>query len=205
MEPFSSGGDPMKRLMKMGTVLFVVLLAALSVPTVRAETLTVALDQNRYMPSFDPRAYERYRGLRVYMPSFTSRAENTGMNYYYGAGQSALYTGYPTLESYAWYCFEKALKRVGLQVFDHEAVPGMGEMRVTILSLSAGEFVFAVELYRAGLIKLSHQEFRVVLPPAPGGRDPGELERYAYLMMDRAVTRVLDDPSFERTLRGVAR
>jgi len=195
----------MKRAMKTRAAFLLVLACCLSAPWARAETLTVSLDQNKYMPRFDPRAYERYRGVRVCMPSFTSRAENTGMNYYYGAGQSVLYTGYPTLESYAWYCFEKALKRAGLQVFDHEAVPGMGEMRVTILSLSAEEFVFAVELYRAGLIKLSHQEFRIVLPPAPGDRDPGELERYAYLMMDRAVTRVLDDPSFERTLRVVAK
>jgi hypothetical protein len=195
----------MTRAMGPIAAFLLVLALCLSAPWVQAETLTVSLDQNEYRPQFDPKAFLRYEGVRIYMPSFTSRAENTGMNYYYGAGQSVLYTGYPTLESYAWYCFEKALKRAGLMVSDHETVPGMGEMRITILSLSAEEFVFAVELYRAGLIKLSHQEFRIVLPPAPGGRDPGELERYAYLMMDRAVTRVLDDPSFERTLRVVAR
>lgn len=195
----------MKQAMKAATVFFLVCAACLSSSPVGAESLTVSLDQGRYKPQFDPAAYGRYRGVQIYMPSFTSRADNTGMNYYYGAKESVVYTAYPTLESYSWYCFEKALKASGLKVYDYEAVKGMGEMRVVIQYLSAEEFVFAVELYRAGLIRMSHQEFRVVMPPVPDGKDGKALEANAYLLMDRAVTRLLDDPSFERTLRAVAK
>ncbi|PKN32575.1 MAG: hypothetical protein CVU61_17495 [Deltaproteobacteria bacterium HGW-Deltaproteobacteria-19] len=193
----------MKRVVKAGVIVLIVLMACLPVSWVYAEPLTVSLDQNRYKPRFDPQAYGRYQGVPIYMPSFTSRAENSGMNYYYGAKETVTYTGYPTLESYAWYCFEKALKSAGLKVYDYEAVKGMGEMRITILSLSAEEFVFAVVFYRAGLIELGYLEYRIVMPSLPAGKDAKALEENAYLMMDRAVTRILDDPSFEKTLRAV--
>ncbi|MGV8079778.1 MAG: hypothetical protein AB2L22_06940 [Syntrophales bacterium] len=195
----------MKRALTAGMVFFIFFLMSLPVPGVHAGSPVVSLEQNRYRPQFDAKAYGRYGGLQVYMPSFTSRAANSGMNYYYGAKESVVYTAYPTLESYAWYCFERALSTAGLRVSDHEAVPGMGEMRVTILSFSAEEFVFAVELYRAGLIKIGYQEFRVVMPPLPAGKDAQALEGHAYLMMDRAVTAMLDDASFERTLRAVTK
>ncbi|GEM_PF-3398383 len=194
----------MNRVLRTAVLFFVVILAWLPVSRGHAESLTISLDRERYHPQFDAAAYGRYQGVQIFMSSFTSRAKNTGMNYYYGQRETVAYTGYPTLESYAWYCFEKALRAAGFKVYDYEAVRGMGEMKITILSWSAEEFVIAVALYRAGLIRLGYLEYRVVLPSLPVHADAKTLEENAYRMMDRAVTAMLDDPSFERMLRVVA-
>ena len=54
-------------------------------------------------------------------------------------------------------------------------------------------------------VRQGHRSLRVVMPPLPAGKDAQALEGHAYLMMDRAVTAMLDDASFERTLRAVTK
>ncbi|MBM4356430.1 MAG: hypothetical protein FJ109_21985 [Deltaproteobacteria bacterium] len=174
--------------------------AALLVMSCAAGGTYVFVSQDRYVPKLPPEA-EDYRGRTVYMPGFENRAEDTSVFYYYSPDRSATYEGAPSLQSYLWYCFEKALKKAGMAVY-HEGGPvGAPELWIAILSWTDRKLVVEVVLLKE-TVEVYRAKFTIHGKPPVDGQ-PEQLEKAAYQMIDNAVAGILRDRAFGEVFSGV--
>lgn len=159
----------------------------------------VYVKQDAYSPQL-PDNLNVYRGAAVHLASFTNRAENTSMFYYYSPDYSVTYEGAPSLQSYLWYCFEKALLSLGMKVYSGEDNPPVEvpEVQLTFTSLTDQEFKFEVVVLK-GNQQIFKNSYAIAAPP-PKQQKPAALEQRAYRMVDAAVSAVLSDPAFQQSL-----
>ena len=178
-----------------------------------------ALKQDSYAPDLRAADYGRLKGKTVLMYNFTNNAANTKAWGYYSADNKIYYEAPVHLESYLWYCFQKAFQHVGIKVLDQSyggaynpfwwagapppqaraAVPsGTAEFQFVLMSMTDQECKFQSMVYKNGESKF--QKDFVVTVPASTSQDKTELEKRAYAMVDQMVTVLFKDRDFQRAL-----
>lgn len=161
--------------------------------------LKIWVRQEVYTPQLD-KQLQIYKGTAVYLNSFTNRAENTSIFYYYSPDGKMKYEGAPTIASYLWYSFRKAFLSVGMRVYEDAAPPDIPEVLLTFTSLTDQQFVFTSEVLKEKQLACSRQ-FTITEPP-PTSMEPSALEQRAYKMIDSAVSTLLLDKEFQKAVLG---
>lgn len=177
----------------------------------------VAMSYEKYSPSFRAADYSYFKGKKVALASFQNQAQNTKAWGYFSADDKYMYEGNATLESYYWYCFQKAFRHIGVKVVDYEsddryyhhrywwgapgpgayrAPKGVSEFQFIITSMTDQELKFKALIFRNGETKLD-KAFAVTMPPA-GTDNLSELEKRAYRLVDLAFTTIMKDRDFRK-------
>ena len=184
----------------------------------------VTMKQDSYTPVFRAADYGRMKGKTVLLYNFTNTATNTKAWGYYSADNKVYYEATTQLESYLWYCFQKAFQYAGAKVLDQSyggayggayhpfwwagapppqaraaALPsGTAEFQLVLMSMTDQECKFQVMVFKKGETKFQ-KEF-IVTMPATTSQDKAELEKRAYAMVDQMVIAVLKDRDFQKAL-----
>lgn len=177
----------------------------------------VSMSYEKYSPSFRASDYSYFKGKKVVLASFQNQAQNTKSWGYYSADNKYMYEGNATLESYYWYCFQKAFRHIGVNVVDYlsddryyhhrhwwgapgpgsyRAPKGVSEFQLILTSMTDQEFKFKALVFKNGETKLD-KEFTVKMAPAGTDKVP-ELERRSYRLVDAAFTTIIKDKDFRR-------
>ena len=90
----------------------------------------IYLSSSEYVSGIHAGDFSAYRGKSLLMPSFTNRAENTSIFYWYGA-DGRRYGG-PLLTSFFWYVFKEDFNHIGVTVFDKGAPAGSATLEVQL-------------------------------------------------------------------------
>jgi len=180
----------------------------------------VVLNQENYVPTFRAADYSRFKGKTVIMDNFTNQAANTKRWGYYSADNKFYYEATNYLESHLWFCFQKAFQHTGMKVYDQTygygaypyhpywwgpvppparpqaALKDAVEFQLVLMSMTDQEAKFQIFLFKGGEQKFQ-KDYVVTLPALPS-QDPKELEKNAYLLIDRMVTAVFQDKEFRK-------
>jgi hypothetical protein len=187
-----------------------------------AASSKILMKQGKYTPQFRAGDYSHYKGKKLILAGFTNQAGNTKAWSYNSADNKYMYEGDAQLESYYWYCFQKAFRHIGVNVVDYyygggprpyhhgywwgygydpgpearRAARGVPEFGITLTSLTDQEFSFKVYVYKNGETKLE-KDFTVKMSAA-GTDNPADLERRSYRLVDLAFTTIMKDKDFQR-------
>jgi hypothetical protein len=186
--------NPKRRISRIAFVPLIILI--LSLPACR--DIEVMIQEDRYTPSFRSSEYSRYKGKSLYLSSFENKADNTFLWGYQSQDRQVTYKSQVSvLESFFWYCFEKAFRSIGMGVYEQGPPPaGVPEFRFTLISLHDQEFKYKVALFRNGF-QLFEKNYTVTMPPM-GTENIPELEKRVYKLVDLAFTTILKDPEFSK-------
>ena len=159
----------------------------------------VYVQQDKYNPQLHENL-NVYKGTPVFLSNFTNRADNTSMFYYYSPDYGVTYEGSPSLQSYLWYCFQKAMTSLGMKVYSREDNPPAEapEIQLVFTSLTDQEFKFEVTVLK-GKQEVYKNSYAIAAPPSKDMR-PVALEERAYRMVDAAISTVLFDQKFQQSL-----
>jgi len=189
-----------------------------------AASSKIKMTQSKYSPQFRAGDYSRYKGKKLVLTGFTNQAGNTKAWSYNSTDNKYMYEGDAQLESYYWYCFQKAFRHIGVNIIDYNygggprpyasgyrygwgygyapsaeearAAKGVPEFGLTLTSLTDQEFRFKVYLYKNGETKLE-KDF-VVTMTAAGTDNTADLENRTYRLVDLAFTTIMKDKDFQR-------
>ncbi|MDD5170851.1 MAG: hypothetical protein PHN75_18695 [Syntrophales bacterium] len=179
----------------------------------------IAVKQDSYAPTFKSGEFGRFKGKTVIMDNFMNSAANTKSWGYYSSDKKVYYEASTQLESYLWYCFQKAFQHVGMKVLDQSyggyypygwwwGVPppppqvrpnvpkGTAEFQLVLTSMTDQECKFQVQVFKNGESKFQ-KEFTATMSPA-ATEDKGELEKRSYRMIDQMVVTVFKDRDFQK-------
>jgi hypothetical protein len=159
----------------------------------------IYLSSSEYVPGIHAGDFSPFRGKSVLMPSFSNRAENTSIFYWYGA-EGRRYGG-PVLTSFFWYVFKEDFNHIGVNVFDKGAPAGSPQLDVELVSLTESSFDLAVRLTPVQGQAL-RKNFHIAGPPVTGDDDYA-LKWRAYHMVDLAFASIIDDAEFRAAFVGV--
>lgn len=177
------------------------LLAIALVPALGGCTRWIALDSDRYQPSFT-QDLSAYAGHSVVLPDVIDADPATYEQDFTDAERTTWYSSsayYEAMESYLWYVFAKALETIGMTVGDDPAAP---RLQFAMVSLSEATYRFRVDVTRSGRLVL-RKEYEASLPVLRGAERTDEaLERRIDRMVDELVQTVFTDPEFEQALLG---
>ena len=159
----------------------------------------VYIQQDKYSPQLHENL-NVYKGTAVFLSDFTNRADNTSRFYYYSPDYGVTYEGSPSLQSYLWYCFQKAMTGLGMTVHSRDDNPPaeVPEVQLVFTSLTDQEFKFEVTVLK-GKQEVYKNSYAIAAPPSKDKR-PVALEERAYRMVDAAVSTVLFDQKFQQSL-----
>lgn len=159
----------------------------------------VYIQQDKYNPQLHENL-NVYKGTAVFLSDFTNRADNTSMFYYYSPDFGVTYEGSPSLQSYLWYCFQKAMISLGMKVYTAEDNPpaDVPQIQLVFTSLTDQDFKFEVTVLK-GNQEVYKNSYAIAAPPAKDKR-PVALEERAYRMVDAAISAVLFDQKFQQSL-----
>jgi hypothetical protein len=187
-----------------------VILAVVTLLAAVCLTTTVTLKHNSYVPSFDPEEFRDYRGRSIYLPSFSNRADNTTVWYYYSLDKKRKYQ-MSNLEDFYWNCYRDAFIHAGVFVYEdyygsqgvdlqEKLKQGLREFKLQLSSLTDTEYRFIVTLYDRGDIAFQR---KFIIPMAqPETEDRALLEDRAFKMIDKSFRTVLKDPDFRAAFFG---
>ena len=189
-----------------------------------AASSKIKMTQSKYTPQFHAGDYSRYKGKKLIITGFTNQAGNTKAWSYNSADNKYMYEGDAQLESYYWYCFQKAFRHIGVSIVDYNygggprpyasgyrygwgygyapspeearSAKGVPEFGLTLTSLTDQEFRFKVYLYKNGETKLE-KDF-VVTMAAAGTDNTADLENRTYRLVDLAFTTIMKDKDFQK-------
>jgi len=159
----------------------------------------VKLDYNKYDPSVSQN--QVFKGKKVALLAFTNRAGETSMFYYFRPGGDLAYDTNELVESYVWYCFRNAFRKAGMQVLEDVQQKSVPDFHLTITRLDEGNFEFVVNFTKDNF-SLMKKKYAVQADQVRGGADdPAALEKNAYLLINKAISAVLEDPEFQDNLQ----
>jgi hypothetical protein len=177
----------------------------------------VTMKQESYTPGFRSADFGRYKGKTVILDNFINQATNTKTWGYNSADNKVYYEATTHLESYLWYCFQKAFQQMGMKVYDQTyggywhpyhpywwgaappprapvAVKGATEFQLILTSMTDQEAKFQVLLLKNGENKLQ-KDYTVTVKPV-SSQDTKELEKGAYKLIDQMIITVFKDREF---------
>ncbi len=180
----------------------------------------VTMKQENYTPGFRSADFGRYKGKTVILDNFINQAANTKTWGYNSADNKVYYEATTHLESYLWYCFQKAFQQMGMKVYDQTyggywhpyhpywwgaappppraqaAVKGATEFQLILTSMTDREAKFQVLLLKNGENKLQKDYTATVQPVS--SQDANVLEKGAYKLVDQMITTIFKDRDFQK-------
>jgi hypothetical protein len=179
----------------------------------------VTLKQESYTPGVRSAELGHFKGKTVILDNFINQAANTKAWGYNSADNKTYYEATTHLESYLWYCFQKAFQQMGMKVYDQSyggywnpyhpywwgaappprapaAVKGATEFQLILTSMTDQEAKFQVLLLKNGENKLQ-KDYTVTVKPVTS-QDTKELEKGAYKLIDQMIITVFKDREFLR-------
>ena len=179
----------------------------------------VTMKQESYTPGFRTADFSRYKGKTVILDNFINQAANTKTWGYNSADNKVYYEATTHLESYLWYCFQKAFQQMGMKVYDQTyggywnpyhpywwgaappprapaAVKGATEFQLILTSMTDQEAKFQVLLLKNGENKLQ-KDYTVTAHPV-SSQDAKELEKGAYKLVDQMIITIFRDRDFQK-------
>ena len=162
----------------------------------------VMLDKDSYSPNLSGKL-EGYKNKEVFLADFENQAEDTRIWYYYSPDRNTTYEASPTLHSYLWYCWEKALWKLDLRrVYRDESPSGdIPELRLVFTAWSDRNFLCSVTILKKAAVVFS-KSFDVKFDePAP--TDTAQLEQRAYRQMDGIISTILSDDGVKKALEAL--
>ena len=169
--------------------------------TANAKKIKIWVQQDKYTPNMDT-SLEAYKKVKIFLANFENKAENTTIWYYYGKdskGKKVTYEGAPSLQSYLWYCFEKAMLGAGMSVY-RDTAPNLStpELQLTFSSWTDLAFDCEVSLL-ANRQQLFRKTFNITFEPATSD-DPAQLEQRAYKQMDKIISTIMSEEKLKGTI-----
>lgn len=173
----------------------------------------ITIKHDTYKPGFRSSDIGR-KGKTVIMSNFINQAANTTSWAYHSADKKVTYEATERLESYLWYCFQKAFQHAGLKVQEQsygyhpywwgpgpapprpQAGRGVTEFQLVLKSMTDQESNFQILLFKNGETKFQ-KDYTVKMPPV-STENVTELENRAYRMVDQMVTTVFRDREFQK-------
>jgi len=179
----------------------------------------VTVKQESYIPGVRSAEFGHFKGKTVILDNFINQAANTKTWGYNSADNKVYYEATTHLESYLWYCFQKAFQQMGMKVYDQSyggywnpyhpywwgaappprapaAVKGATEFQLILTSMTDQEAKFQVLLLKNGENKLQ-KDYTVTVKPV-SSQDTKELEKGAYKLIDQMIITVFKDREFLR-------
>jgi hypothetical protein len=156
---------------------------------------TIVLSSDAYRPNVDLDMIA-FRDKPIYLEGFSNNAQNTSIFYYYSEKQSVRYGG-PSIQSYLWYCFEKALRKKEMRVYSEDNPPykEIPRFGLTFTSWTDEKFIARVKLVKEGKEVFS-KIFTVNFTGLKGGSDH-LLKQAAYHSIDRIICSIFGDAQFQ--------
>jgi len=176
----------------------------------------VTVTQDKYTPAFRSGDFSRLKGKKIILANFYNQAQNTKTYNYFSADKKVYYEASTSLESYFWYCFQKAFKYAGAHLVDYDAsgyrgpraywwgVPpprtthtnGIPEFQLGLLSLTDQEFKFKAFIFKNGETKFE-KEYTINMK-AVATENIAELEKGSYRLVDLAFVTIMRDREFQK-------
>jgi len=182
----------------------------------------IAMKQESYSPSFRAGDFNRYKGKKLVLSSFSNQAQNTKTNNYFSPDKKLNYEGNVSLENLYLNGFTKAFKHIGVTLVDYtydndpryrpgyrhgywwgapgpggyKAPKGVPEFQFALLSMTDQELKFKVIVFKEGETKLD-KDYTVTMPAA-ATENTAELEKRGYRLIDLAFTTILKDRDFQK-------
>jgi len=173
---------------------------AIIVLLVGADPLIAAINVNLKLDKFTPHIgdslKQKYKGAHIFLADFTNNAENTGLWNYYSKNPAISYKTSHNLNSFLWYCFEKALTEMGMFFYkEAPSVPGIATLELEFSSWTHEGFTGRITLYKSGVIK--YQKIRQLKFQPAESLDPTHLETRAYDCVNTIIASILEDKEFQ--------
>jgi hypothetical protein len=149
------------------------------------------VSSDNYAPDV-AKALSKIKGKVIHLADFTNRAENTKQfSYPSSEGKFFYVVGQGSVESYFWYCFQKALQSAGLKVLEETQTEKSPSLTLKLLYLTDKQLKAEVVVTKGGnLFKKNIEE--TFEPPKTDNRE--ELAVNAYKFMDKIIIAVMTDP-----------
>jgi len=138
------------------------------------------------------------KGKLLRLNNFVNRAENTKQFSYPSAEGKFFYVvGHGSVESYFWYCFQKALSSAGLIVLEETSTAKAPSLSLTLFYLTDKQLKGEVTAANGNnpLKKIIEVSFE---PPQTDKREESALSAYAF--MDKIILAVFADPEIIKAL-----
>jgi hypothetical protein len=181
----------------MKKIALLLLIAMLAVSFTACKSGTIYVKHEDYSPQAS--ATEGYKDVEVWLSDFTNNADNTTMWYFYAPDRSMTYETWPSVNSFLWYCFQKAFVEAGFVVHPDSAPSNVPAVSVVFTSFSDREIEFQVTVVRQGNV-LAVKEFDVTYPLPEVGTDEAALIKRVYEFVDKMAQTVLADPEFKQAI-----
>jgi hypothetical protein len=185
----------------------ILLLAAFSVLlscTYRPDADTrVKIRRDLYNPNLTQNELSPYRGQTMLFYSIVIDAKNIDNFSYYSPNRDVGYMLYYSpssmqqpLASFLWYALQKGFDSAGITVKESGPIKNVPELLISLTSLTDQEAQMRVSLMRNGVL-LAQKDLVITMSYAPT-KDVSELEKTAYLFMDKIAFSILTDADIKR-------
>ncbi|MEW6366652.1 MAG: hypothetical protein AB1714_18640 [Acidobacteriota bacterium] len=170
-------------------------------PLQAAKKPHVMLDKDSYSPHLSGNL-EGYKNKEVFLADFENEAEDTRIWYYYSPDKNTTYEASPTIQSYLWYCWEKALWKLDLRRVYRDSSPSgdIPELRLVFTSWSDRNFVGTVTIWKKAAVVFA-KTFDVKFDE-PSPAETAQLEQRAYRQMNGIISTILGDDGVRKVLEA---
>lgn len=160
---------------------------------------TVNVHRHLYKPDIPASVAGFYKGKQIDLNTVINMDKKTQSWTYYNPDKTVAYKASVSLEYYVMDCFRDAFWSTGMSVFYETPEPNVSDMQLIIDSLTDVEFKFSV-LVNKNAVTIFKNQFVVTMPPADK-TDTAQMEKNAYIMMNKAVVAVLSDKKFQEAVK----
>jgi hypothetical protein len=151
-----------------------------------------------YSPVFTS-SNDIYKGKRVFLMNFNNHSRDTGIREYYSPDMKFRYSSNDLVSNYFWYSFRDAFTKLGMIVSDEDRPDYTATgMWVTLLSITDEKYQVMLTIQGKNKIVMKREYMVQEPPPLEKDRNLASLEQRAYLMTNRLIGKILDDPDFQK-------
>lgn len=160
---------------------------------------TVNVHRHLFKPDIPSSVAGFYKGKQIDLNTVINMDKKTQSWTYFNPDKTVAYKASVSLEYYVMDCFRDAFWSTGMSVFYETPETNVPDMQLIIDSLTDVEFKFSVLVKKNAATTFKNQ-FVVTMPPAEK-TDTAQLEKNAYIMMNKAVVAVLSDKKFQEAIK----
>jgi hypothetical protein len=165
----------------------------------------VSLYVTEYNPQIGTAGYPQLGGKKICLSSIRNEARDTTMFYYYSQDMRVQYSlaGRPhapmqLVQNFLWYSYQKAFAQAGIEASVDCSAENIPELWVIIQSLNDDELRMKITVMK-NRNPVYEKDLMVTMSPS-ANHDVTVLKKRAYDMIDLTVTKILDDPGFQKSI-----
>jgi hypothetical protein len=157
--------------------------------------VTVNLHRHLFRPEVPNSVASFYKGKQIDLNKVINMDKKTQSWTYYNPDKTVAYKASVSLEYYVMDCFRDAFWSTGMSVLYESPEPNIPDMVLIIDYWTDIEFKFSV-IVKKNDVTMYKQQYSVTMPPA-NKYDTAQMEKNAYIMMNKAVLAVMSDQKFQ--------